>query len=287
LVNKLPQLPFNLKNLYSKGGVSTSANFGTKFMHVKAIDKDDGKNAKITYYQVGEIRQTLSEGLDNIQKPFLVEKDGAIKLNFDPQKGMKGYFDFTVQAKDTGGLNDVAHIFIYLLREDQRVKFVLRQQPSEFRENLENFRIIFSNITNAIVNIDDYKVHENKDGSVDKTRTDLYIHLVSKKDNSIIEVHDVLKIVDHNIEKLDKLFKEFNVLDTQASEALLLTEKLENTQMIIWLVVVNLFMGAMLIIILTLCMSQRTNYRRQLKAARVNAYGEEKPSSLSDFKMVI
>ncbi len=256
-------------------------------MHVKAIDKDDGKNAKITYYQVGEIRQTLSEGLDNIQKPFLVEKDGAIKLNFDPQKGMKGYFDFTVQAKDTGGLNDVAHIFIYLLREDQRVKFVLRQQPSEFRENLENFRIIFSNITNAIVNIDDYKVHENKDGSVDKTRTDLYIHLVSKKDNSIIEVHDVLKIVDHNIEKLDKLFKEFNVLDTQASEALLLTEKLENTQMIIWLVVVNLFMGAMLIIILTLCMSQRTNYRRQLKAARVNAYGEEKPSSLSDFKMVI
>ena len=69
-----------------------------------------------------------------------------------------------------------------------------------------NFRI-FSNVTNSIVNIDDFKIHENKDGSVDKTKTDLYLHLVDKKDNSIIEVSDVLRMVDENIEKLDDLFK--------------------------------------------------------------------------------
>lgn len=191
------------------GGVATSADFGTKFMHVKAIDKDVGINAKVTYYQIGEIHRTLTEGLDSIQKPpFLVEKNtGAIQLNFDPQKGMKGYFDFTVLANDTGGFKDVAHVFIYLLREDQRVKFVLRQQPSEVREKIDKFRVTFSNVTNSIVNIDDFKIHENKDGSVDKTRTDLYLHLVDKKDNSIIEVSDVLKMVDHNIEKLDDLFK--------------------------------------------------------------------------------
>lgn len=41
---------------------------------------------------------TLTEGLDNIHRPpFLVEREtGAVLLNFDPQHGMKGYFDFMV-----------------------------------------------------------------------------------------------------------------------------------------------------------------------------------------------
>jgi hypothetical protein len=36
--------------------------------------------------------------LENVQKPpFLVNHEtGAVLLNFDPQKGMKGYFDFMV-----------------------------------------------------------------------------------------------------------------------------------------------------------------------------------------------
>lgn len=132
----------------------------------------------------------------------------------------------------------------------------------------------FGNITNAIVNVDDFKVHENKDGTVDRTKTDMYLHLVNRKDNSIIEVSDVLRLVDQNIEQLDDLFKEFNVLDTQASEALVLTSEFGNPQMIIWLVMINLVMGALLVIVITLCLSQRTNYRRELKAARVSAYGK-------------
>lgn len=41
---------------------------------------------------------TLTEGLENLRRPpFLVErKTGAVQLNFDPQQGMKGYFDFMV-----------------------------------------------------------------------------------------------------------------------------------------------------------------------------------------------
>lgn len=36
--------------------------------------------------------------MENVQKPpFLVNQEtGAVLLNFDPQKGMKGYFDFMV-----------------------------------------------------------------------------------------------------------------------------------------------------------------------------------------------
>lgn len=124
------------------GGVATSADFGTEIMTVRAVDADSGENAKLLYYQVGKIHRTLAEGLETIKdQPFLIDKDtGSVKLNFDPQKGMKGYFDFKVMAKDVGGFNDTAHVFIYLLRDDQRLKIVLRQQNFELRERVDLFR---------------------------------------------------------------------------------------------------------------------------------------------------
>jgi hypothetical protein len=101
-----------------------------------------GHNAKIFYYLIGKVQMTLTEGIDDFKRePFLVDREtGEVQLNFDPQQGMKGYFDFMVLVNDTGGLQDVARVFIYLLREDQRVRFVLRQQPPELRNKIEAFR---------------------------------------------------------------------------------------------------------------------------------------------------
>lgn len=257
------------------GGVTTEADFGTPFMQIRAHDRDEGANSKITYFMLGEVHKTLTEGLENVNaEPFLVDVDsGFVHLNFDPLKGMKGYFDFRVVANDTDGFQDTAHVFIYLLREDQRVRFVLRQQPAEIREKMLMFRDALGNVTNSIVNVDEMKVHENKDGSVDKTKTDVYIHLVDRIDNSILDVADVLKLVDGNIERLDDLFKEFNVLDTQPAEALLLTGQFKKGQILIWLIFSNVFVAALLIIVASLCLSQRTSYGRQLRAARVNTFG--------------
>lgn len=66
---------------------------------------------------------------------------------------------------------------------------------------------ILGNVTGAIVNVDEYKVHETHDGRVDKTRSDMYLHFVDHRDNSIMEVSHVLRIIDENIEHLDSLFK--------------------------------------------------------------------------------
>lgn len=67
---------------------------------LQAVDADVGANAEVSYYLIGRIKMTLTEGLDNIHKPpFLVERNtGAVLLNFDPQYGMKGYFDFMVKS---------------------------------------------------------------------------------------------------------------------------------------------------------------------------------------------
>ena len=45
-----------------------------------------------------------------------------------------------VSVVDRSGVGDEARVFIYLLREDQRVKFVLRMQPQEAREKIDYLR---------------------------------------------------------------------------------------------------------------------------------------------------
>lgn len=257
------------------GGITTEADFGIEFMHVKAIDLDEDENAKISYYLIGDVKETLTEGLENLAvSPFLVNVEtGAVSLNFDPQKGMKGYFDFKVLANDTGGLQDEAHVFIYLLREDQRVRFVLRSHPSEIRDKIHLFRERLAQVTDSVVNVDDLRVHENKDGSVDNTKTDLYLHLVNGQDHSVLEVEQVLKLVDKNIEQLDDLFKEFNVLDTQPAEYQPLTaETLSSNQTVFWLVWTTLFLSVLLVLTFMMCLSQRADYVRRLKAATATAY---------------
>ena len=56
------------------------------------------------------------------------------------RKGMKGYFAFHVSVRDGFGHVDKATVQIYLLREDQRVRFVFRNQPAEIRARIGRFR---------------------------------------------------------------------------------------------------------------------------------------------------
>ncbi|XP_042895459.1 cadherin-23 isoform X2 [Parasteatoda tepidariorum] len=267
--------PRFIKRVFT-GGITAETDFGTAFMIVKAVDMDIGKNSLISYYISGKVQMTLSEGLEALKvSPFIINKDtGVISLNFDPQKGMKGYFDFEIIANDTDGLFDTARVFIYLLREDQRVRFVLRLTPEEIREKLEKFREVLSNITGAIVNVDETKYHENKDGSVDKKKSDLYLHFVNREDNSIMEVATVLSLIDKNIEFLDELFKEFNVLYSEPADTAIVINNAE-VQVRAWLIGLSIFLAIMLVLVISLCITQRSRYERKLKAATATAFGSQ------------
>nr|CAD7434104.1 unnamed protein product [Timema monikensis] len=152
------------------------------------------------------------------------------------------------------------------------VKFVSYRKRSEVFCVKRQLAGVLGNVTGAIVNVDEFKVHENQDGSVDKTKTDLYLHFVNQRDNSIMEVMDVLRLVDQEIERLDPLFKDFNVLDTQPAEAQALKNDAESL-MLMWLVGTTVFLGLMLILLISICLSQKYKYQRQLKAATVAAFG--------------
>ena len=264
------------------GGVSTSTDYGTEFMRVTATDADSPSNAKLTYFIIHPITMSLSEGLSHLinnDNPLfnIDSKTGAISLAFDPQPDMKGHFVINVGVNDTGGLTDRAKALVYLLRDDQKVKIVVRMSPIEVRQQAEVFTRTLGNVTGLIVNVDEnFKYHENKDGSVDKTKTDFYIHLVHPLQNAVLEVQDVLKLIDLNIEELDDLFKDFNVLDTQGSTYVIAANKALDDTKSLFLVYATgsaLFLALLLLVVISLCFAQRAKYQRQLKAATANAYG--------------
>jgi hypothetical protein len=70
--------------------------------------------------------------------------------------------------------------------------------------------------------------------------------------------------------------QEFNVLDTQPAETLPLREDMESLVMM-WLVGTTVFLGLLLIFVVSICLSQRARYQRQLKAATATAFGNLHP----------
>ena len=55
----------------------------------------------------------------------------------------------------------------------------------EIRTRMDQFRQVLSRVTNSIVNVDQYVVHED-----DKTKTDVLLHFVNPGDNTIMEVRN-------------------------------------------------------------------------------------------------
>lgn len=247
------------------GGIATDNDYGSVIMTVHADDADI--DAILEYSVIGNIVSSAnSENLEDIKRPpFLLDMTtGDIVLNFDPQKGMKGYFAFHVSVSDMFGHIDKATVQIYLLREDQRVKFVVRSQPSEIRAQMDKFRHVLAKVTNSIVNVDNFIVHED-----DHTKTDVLLHFVHPGDNTVMEVDQVLRMIDYKTEELDPIFKEFNVLHTEGVDPTYVKAMTQETVIILWLIGINVFQVILIILILFLCYNQRQKYRRRMKAATI------------------
>ncbi len=124
---------------------------------------------------------------------------------------------------------------------------------------------------------DAFLVHENSDGSLDKTKTDVLLHFVDPSDNSVREAGEVLKMIDYRTEELDPLFREFNVIDTEgvvaanARKASLVREE----AMVFWLAGLCAFLFLLLIVIVLMHVHVRRKYARKLRAATTDAYGAD------------
>lgn len=156
----------------------------------------------------------------------------------------------------------------------------MRQNPAQVRSSLNKFLLKLSNVTGLRVNCDmsSFRFHENAEGTIDRTKTDFFIHFVHPERNDVLEVEEALHLIDLKIEELDSLFQEFHVLDTQGVS--LSPRRVEKglsaegrSLFLVYASGTAAFLGLLLLVVISLACAQRSKYQRRLKAATANAYG--------------
>uniref|UniRef100_A0A4W4GSM4 Cadherin-23 n=1 Tax=Electrophorus electricus TaxID=8005 RepID=A0A4W4GSM4_ELEEL len=268
------QSPRFTKTEYT-AGVAADAKVGSELIQVQAIDNDVGNNSLVLYHILSiryiKLQSNDSEDVNNV---FTIgETDGIIRTHELFMAYRPGYFLVEVLARDLVGHSDVAQVGLYILREDQRVKIIINEIPDRVWLFQESFIHLLSNITGAIVNMDDVQYHVDKKGWVNFSQTDVLIHVVGRDSNRILDVERVIRLIDENREQLRTLFRNYNIVDVQPAVSARAPEDLTTMQMAIIILAVLLFLAAMLFIFMN--WYYRTVHKRKLKAIVAGSTGNQ------------
>ncbi|XP_056655278.1 cadherin-23 isoform X1 [Monodelphis domestica] len=266
------QPPRFTKSEYT-AGVATDAKVGSELIQVLATDDDIGNNS-LVFYSILAIHyfREHSNDSEDVGQVFTMGSVDGILRTFDLfMVYSPGYFVVDIIALDLAGHNDTAIVGIYILRDDQRVKIIINEIPDRVRGFEEEFILLLSNITGAIVNTDDVQFHVDQRGRVNFAQTELLIHVVNRDTNRILDVDRVIQMIDENKEQLRNLFRNYNVLDVQPAITPRLPEDMSNLQMAIIILAILLFLAAMLFILMN--WYYRTVHKRKLKAIVAGSTG--------------
>ncbi|GAV03230.1 hypothetical protein RvY_13685-2 [Ramazzottius varieornatus] len=252
-------------------GVTVESKYGSRVTKLTAIDADVRENAVVTYAILGDIEISLNVPQTFKDPPFAVDKDsGEVFLNTKFTSDLKGYFNFSVVAKDKDGLQDTAQVFIYLLRADQRVQFTLFGKPEDIIGIENSLRDVLSNITGATVNIDDVVTHIDETGSPNERLSDVLMHFVDPS-GMIMDTDLVINLIDQMYDRLESVFKDYNIIEVQRAVA---REPSTNETTVLKGMIVGITLGLLLLLMVSIGLfcSQRRRYTRKLRAATALAY---------------
>uniref|UniRef100_A0AAV2JL38 Cadherin domain-containing protein n=1 Tax=Knipowitschia caucasica TaxID=637954 RepID=A0AAV2JL38_KNICA len=254
-------------------GVATNAKVGSELIKVVAIDHDIGNNSIVHYHIVTtQYFQTQNNDSEVVGNVFIIGLTDGIIRTYDLFGAYKpGYFQMEVLACDIDGRCTTSNVHIYILRDDQRLKIVFNEIPDIVRANQEEFLNLLSNITGAIVNLDDVQFHVDKKGRVNYGQTDMLIHVVNNETNSILDVEKVIQMIDENKEQLKNLFRKYSVVDVQPAVSEKLPDDLSTLQLVIIILAVLLCLAGILFI--TMNWHYRRVHERKLKAVTAGSAG--------------
>ncbi|XP_075932650.1 cadherin-23 isoform X2 [Anarhichas minor] len=266
------QKPRFIKAEYT-AGVAANAKVGSDLIKVVAIDNDIGNNSLVQYHIV-TIRyfQSQSNGSEDVGSIFIIGlTDGVIRTYDLFTAYSPGYFQLEILACDFAGHSTTTNVNIYILRDDQRVKIVFNEIPDLVRENQEDFVNLLSNITGAIVNLDDIQFHVDKKGRVSYDQTDMLIHVVNNQSNTILDVARVIQMIDENKEQLRNLFRKHTVVDVQPAVSDKLPDDITTLQLVIIILAVLLCSAGILFV--TMNWHYHRVHQRKLKAIVAGSAG--------------
>ena len=122
IVDDINDMTPNFGNRRFMGGIAE----GDPQDQILRLESDDPDVNDQTTYSITSDFTASDASIANISQPFkLGDPDTAsLMLNFDVSAAMDGYFDFQITATDSVGHKNATNVRIFIIIEDDRVKFV-------------------------------------------------------------------------------------------------------------------------------------------------------------------
>lgn len=196
-VNDVNDNPPKFKQESYAVGVSEKDNRNKILLTLVAIDPD--LNDVVTYHLITESIVATGENIEDVKiTAFSVDEvNGYLKLNFQLQPSMKGFFEFKVEARDSlgdvPGHKDEASVKVYLVAEANRVTFIFLNDVATVQSvDVQRLAAIFSNAYGAECVIDEILATYVNEAEQERL-TDVRVHFV--KNNEALEASQILQWV--------------------------------------------------------------------------------------------
>ncbi|KAK3772598.1 hypothetical protein RRG08_027333 [Elysia crispata] len=265
---------FSVKSL-NKGFLS-STDFGSEIVSLPIyVDDDDlKKNSFHNFYQEGELmpNDEILKGWSREKKadPIRVDVNGSVITNFKFPENVFGQFSLKVKANDSAGY-DIIDLNIYVVGSSQVVYLTFYLSENDLMlQQLPITELLSSALPYNIVP-DNILPFNNKDGSVDGSKSILAVHAVEKNSNKVILGETLLNRMDTS-STVNKMLQGYKILSTEtASQAR--DNAVEDDGRIQYILAAIITLMAMAFLItLFLLLNNIQRFKRKLKAATLEVH---------------
>ncbi|XP_075247126.1 cadherin-23-like [Convolutriloba macropyga] len=210
--------PVFSQQVYVKG-IAVDTQTDTEVIQVAATDPDTVDQNALRYsIQRIQLRDLDIDGFspDPMSTFAINSSTGLITRTIKFPETASGYADLDVIVFDSSqNHNATCQVTVYLLRETQRLLITINRPVSDVaRDNNGNWSFItkLNDIIGDVeVTVDEIAVHVNSDGSLDESKTDLYIHAIRDNTSQIVEASELIERMEQSQDKVSRLKTDFDV----------------------------------------------------------------------------
>lgn len=257
---------------------------GTPILVVEATDADTIDQGYLTYHINGTINSS-GNGLNNVpENAFVViESTGEVRLNFQVDSTMSGYFQFKVTVQDrqdqfgNGPFSNTTTVTIVIITQDNTVSFRFFNTVDE----VQNEEDEMLNVVSEVLEYDAYKQNidkETENGVELNDTTIATLYFINSSDTvEAVTASRILRLVS-NVNTFSQLVGQMRnrtglvLLSFPSSSSS--SENLEEV-LKAWLVGVSVVLGALCLILLVTFILKTRELNNRIKKLTTNKFGSQ------------
>ncbi|XP_057377761.1 cadherin-87A-like [Daphnia carinata] len=239
-------------------GVDYSSNSDKLLLQIHASDPDFGINGSLSYFirssNLFHMGSNVSSG-SVVPSPFHVTTDGRLFTESLMAEYNQDRFVLEVVAREEAPpfREDTANVHLWVYEPNQLSMIVVAKPLEKALMERELLGDELRNATQLLIVIDEMRHHVEDDGSLNKNKTDVYVHGVDRGGNkTIAPVSDVLRAIDLHYDVL-RSFNDTAIVNVVSATAAPKKALLEPAIMALIALLVVLFVGFVMVIFTCCC----------------------------------